>query len=220
MKCLPASKLPEANGNGLHDWHAEILAIRTFNRFLLDECMSLSEGGAGTGLLQRNDIYEESTHGMQHATPFRLRDGVKLHMYCSEAPCTHYTLFAPHSQLTRLTSSRRRCKHGAHHGRSGRRLSLAGANTVVRRRDGPHFPDEHSFPSSASSVANRLAAMPQPLSPSLVLTSLPSSNVPRCSPLSPRFSSIPPALTSTCLSCPRHSIRLPRASVPFQAADA
>ncbi|KAK1256003.1 hypothetical protein MKX07_008262 [Trichoderma sp. CBMAI-0711] len=59
MKCLPASKLTEAKGVAIHDWHAEILAIRTFNRFLLDECQTLVE----------------------------MKEDVKLHMYCSEAPC-------------------------------------------------------------------------------------------------------------------------------------
>lgn len=93
MKCLPASKLPEANGNGLHDWHAEILAIRTFNRFLLDECRSLSEGGVGAGVLQHYETLGGSKSEMQYATPFRIRDDIKLHMYCSEAPCTHHPPF-------------------------------------------------------------------------------------------------------------------------------
>ncbi|PNY25156.1 tRNA-specific adenosine deaminase 1 [Tolypocladium capitatum] len=87
MKCLPASKLPEANGNVLHDWHAEILAIRTFNCFLLDECRSLSESGACAGVLVRNEMRERSKSERQYATPFQIRDDVKLHMYCSEAPC-------------------------------------------------------------------------------------------------------------------------------------
>ncbi|KAJ4321078.1 hypothetical protein N0V84_005547 [Fusarium piperis] len=47
MKCLPASKVAESNGVGIHDWHAEILAIRTFNRFLLDECKKLLDGDDG-----------------------------------------------------------------------------------------------------------------------------------------------------------------------------
>ncbi|KAK3628046.1 hypothetical protein LTR56_008664 [Elasticomyces elasticus] len=45
MKCLPHAKLPLANGNVLHDWHAEILAIRAFNRWLLDECEELVRKG-------------------------------------------------------------------------------------------------------------------------------------------------------------------------------
>ncbi|KAK4900978.1 hypothetical protein LTR27_002161 [Elasticomyces elasticus] len=45
MKCLPHAKLPLAHGNVLHDWHAEILAIRAFNRWLLDECDELVRKG-------------------------------------------------------------------------------------------------------------------------------------------------------------------------------
>lgn len=45
MKCLPHAKLPRAQGNVLHDWHAEVLAIRAFNRFVLDEARSLLSAG-------------------------------------------------------------------------------------------------------------------------------------------------------------------------------
>ncbi|PON29623.1 hypothetical protein TGAM01_v201872 [Trichoderma gamsii] len=84
MKCLPASKLAEAKGVAIHDWHAEVLAIRTLNRYLLDECQSIVDGdhdGFGAILFKNEDRNEEYT------TPFRVRDDVKLHMYCSEAPC-------------------------------------------------------------------------------------------------------------------------------------
>jgi len=44
-KCLPCAKLPLAKGNVLHDWHAEVLAIRGFNRWLVDECRELARMG-------------------------------------------------------------------------------------------------------------------------------------------------------------------------------
>ncbi|KIE00272.1 Adenosine deaminase/editase, partial [Metarhizium majus ARSEF 297] len=78
MKCLPASKLHEADGNAIHDWHAEVLAIRAFNRFLIDECKTLQQGKFAS-ILQACGSHEPK--------PFRIRDGLKLHMYCSEAPC-------------------------------------------------------------------------------------------------------------------------------------
>ena len=88
MKCLPTSKLPEANGNGIHDWHAEILAIRTFNRFLLDECRALSAGKAGNGFgVLESCASKPDARVSTSRAPFRVRDGIKLHMYCSEAPC-------------------------------------------------------------------------------------------------------------------------------------
>ncbi|KAM4065082.1 adenosine-deaminase (editase) domain-containing protein [Hirsutella rhossiliensis] len=88
MKCLPASKLPEANGNGLHDWHAEVLALRAFNRLLLDQCKTLAEGCVPTA--QVMEWARQGAPGEGHAPPsrpFRIREGVRLHMYCSEAPC-------------------------------------------------------------------------------------------------------------------------------------
>ena len=33
MKCLPLLKALFANGNILHDWHAEIIALGAFNPF-------------------------------------------------------------------------------------------------------------------------------------------------------------------------------------------
>ncbi|KAK1982758.1 adenosine-deaminase domain-containing protein [Colletotrichum cereale] len=83
MKCLPASKLSLAKGNALHDWHAEVLAIRAFNRWLLDECGSHLQGNA-SDFVRRREASEVSADSPQ---PFTVRDGVKLHMYCSEAPC-------------------------------------------------------------------------------------------------------------------------------------
>ncbi|KAJ4263982.1 hypothetical protein NW762_006020 [Fusarium torreyae] len=87
MKCLPASKIAESNGVGVHDWHAEILAIRTFNRFLLDECRSLLQRDDEASILQRK---REMTASNGHGTAlqlFEIKDHVKLYLYCSEAPC-------------------------------------------------------------------------------------------------------------------------------------
>ncbi|KAI8682976.1 A to I editase domain-containing protein [Fusarium sp. Ph1] len=86
MKCLPASKVAESNGVGIHDWHAEILAIRTFNRFLLDECKSLLDKDDGSSILRRTQR-TTTKEGDMSLKPFEIKDDVKLHMYCSEAPC-------------------------------------------------------------------------------------------------------------------------------------
>jgi tRNA-specific adenosine deaminase 1 len=68
MKCLPSNKLPQAHGDILHDWHAEVVAIRAFNLFLLDQCLSISTAPFLT-------------------QPFAISDEVAIYMYCSEAPC-------------------------------------------------------------------------------------------------------------------------------------
>ncbi|KAL1634285.1 hypothetical protein SLS58_010727 [Diplodia intermedia] len=85
MKCLPASKLPAAHGAVLHDWHAEILALRAFNRFLVDECAALvSPDARASDFVMRRDAAEISRAMPQ---PFALHTDVEIHMYCSEAPC-------------------------------------------------------------------------------------------------------------------------------------
>ncbi|KAM0719829.1 hypothetical protein Q7P37_003964 [Cladosporium fusiforme] len=102
MKCLPASKVAQANGNVLHDWHAEVLAIRGFNRWILEECALLAERGKdGTGEWVdwvdekacedniRDDIVEAPKDSPTPSLrpPFRLKPGVQIHMFCSQAPC-------------------------------------------------------------------------------------------------------------------------------------
>lgn len=85
MKCLPQNKIPYAQGIVLHDWHAEILAIRSFNRFLLEECHALvSSGNASSDYIRLRDPQERTE---SHYQPFALNDGINLYMYCSEAPC-------------------------------------------------------------------------------------------------------------------------------------
>lgn len=85
MKCLPQNKLAVADGNILHDWHAEVVAIRTFNRFLLDECLLISTTpSANSQFVRQRSIEDISEHEPQ---PFTIREDVQIHMYCSEAPC-------------------------------------------------------------------------------------------------------------------------------------
>ncbi|KXL48387.1 hypothetical protein M433DRAFT_167179 [Acidomyces richmondensis BFW] len=108
MKCLPREKLHLAKGNVLHDWHAEILAIRAFNWWILDECLNLARSHINTegswvkwrgGRGNKTKVEpEDSEAGMstndtaerQHSKDFplfELREGISIHMYCSEAPC-------------------------------------------------------------------------------------------------------------------------------------
>ena len=93
MKCLPASKVPQANGNVLHDWHAEVLAIRGFNSWILEECALLAQAGKeGDG--QWIEWSGGNTHEAQQLDPglnplplFKLKPDVQIHMFCSQAPC-------------------------------------------------------------------------------------------------------------------------------------
>ncbi|KAI1766764.1 adenosine deaminase/editase [Hypoxylon sp. FL1150] len=88
MKCLPESKIPQAQGNVLHDWHAEVLAIRAFNRFVLDECKALLQQRPSEFLRWRTSgEIAQGAEGGWNAQPFTWRNEFRLHMYCSEAPC-------------------------------------------------------------------------------------------------------------------------------------
>lgn len=91
MKCLPVSKVPHANGLILHDWHAEILAIRAFNHFVLEECRNLAMGRLNGSEYLRvrsaEEIAQTTSDGWWSGQPFAWREDVSLHMYCSEAPC-------------------------------------------------------------------------------------------------------------------------------------
>jgi tRNA-specific adenosine deaminase 1 len=92
MKCLPASKVTQANGNVLHDWHAEVLAIRGFNRWILEECAALAQQGR-EGQGEWVDWTNEDDHDGQAPDPanlrppFKLKSDVQIHMFCSQAPC-------------------------------------------------------------------------------------------------------------------------------------
>ncbi|KAL8815513.1 MAG: hypothetical protein Q9223_005357 [Gallowayella weberi] len=86
MKCLPINQVAEANGSILHDWHAEIVALRAFNHFLLRECLDLAHAPTKTSpIIRRRAVSEVSeSNGLQ---PFSIHDDLQLHMYSSEAPC-------------------------------------------------------------------------------------------------------------------------------------
>ncbi len=79
----PASKIPSASGNGIHDWHAEILSIRAFNHFVLQECRDIALHARPSLFLRRRGAEEM----LQARQPFAWHNSVRVHMYCSEAPC-------------------------------------------------------------------------------------------------------------------------------------
>jgi tRNA-specific adenosine deaminase 1 len=87
MKCLPRSKVPSANGNILHDCHAEVLAIRAFNRFLIYECESLARTGGSKSSCLKRQRTSDIPDNEDPVRPFAMREGISFHMYCSEAPC-------------------------------------------------------------------------------------------------------------------------------------
>jgi tRNA-specific adenosine deaminase 1 len=89
MRCLPSTKISLAQGRCLHDWHAEIVALRALNHYLLQECDTLASDPASSSYFVRRagrtSACSASSQHSQH--PFAIQDDVKIYMYCSEAPC-------------------------------------------------------------------------------------------------------------------------------------
>lgn len=77
MKATPNEQLDKANGQVLHDMHAEVLAIRGFNRFLIEECGKTVSGSCSRWISKN----ENDSH------MFRLDPSVTIAMYVSEPPC-------------------------------------------------------------------------------------------------------------------------------------
>lgn len=95
-KCLSASHIPRCRGLVLHDCHAEILAIRAFNYWLLTECHGLwNEASKDTIPTSpfirrraiRNKNGETEDPNSEKWPPFELQPGIKIYMYCTCAPC-------------------------------------------------------------------------------------------------------------------------------------
>lgn len=78
VKATPDEKLAASNGYLVHDMHAEILALRAFNVFLVEE-MSRDH------YLER---YSPSTSdGTSDSTRYRLKDQFHVSFWVSELPC-------------------------------------------------------------------------------------------------------------------------------------
>ncbi|KAL4965853.1 tRNA-specific adenosine deaminase [Aspergillus stella-maris] len=110
-KCLSASQIPNCDGLVLHDCHAEILAIRAFNFWLLSECRAFfqrekdiqtdresnQDGSEGSSRPipdsdERPSPYirrRQKLEPVEDATtpPLEIQPGVSTYMYCTCAPC-------------------------------------------------------------------------------------------------------------------------------------
>ncbi|KAL3447909.1 adenosine deaminase/editase [Aspergillus insuetus] len=100
-KCLSARQIPQCKGLVLHDCHAEILAMRAFNFWLLSECHSVLSQ-EGYSVVDTNGHTNDSTSpyirrrqaGISNANitrgpepPFEIQPDVRIYMYCTCAPC-------------------------------------------------------------------------------------------------------------------------------------
>ena len=85
MRCLSADKLHLARGRCLHDWHAEVLAVRAFNHYLLQECARLAGNSLDTSdVVRLRGSVEKTSKEPQH---FAIREDVEIRLFSTEAPC-------------------------------------------------------------------------------------------------------------------------------------
>jgi tRNA-specific adenosine deaminase 1 len=75
-KCLPTQRL-QHGGELVHDSHAEILARRGASRFFMEEVGNVLKAQPSPWIER-----EEGNRGK-----FKLREGIKLHLYVSTPPC-------------------------------------------------------------------------------------------------------------------------------------
>lgn len=85
-KCLSASALPKCKGLVLHDSHAEILALRGFNYWLLSEVRTILESP------DYHSAYLDfclEDHGLDTGPipPFKIKNDISIHFFTTEAPC-------------------------------------------------------------------------------------------------------------------------------------
>lgn len=101
---MSASHVPRCRGLVLHDCHAEILAIRAFNYWVLRECHGIlaeeqnsdlhtnteAHSGASESLFIRR-MDSDKPQGTPNPSidwpPFQIQPDVRIYMYCTCAPC-------------------------------------------------------------------------------------------------------------------------------------
>lgn len=91
-KCLPASALPKCMGLVLHDSHAEVLALRGFNHWLLHEVFKMLQHPTYESQFLESSLDEDSQSSLgqpvdRQDIPFRLKSNVSIYFFTTEAPC-------------------------------------------------------------------------------------------------------------------------------------
>ncbi|KAL1971142.1 hypothetical protein VTN77DRAFT_93 [Rasamsonia byssochlamydoides] len=91
-RCLPSSHIPRCRGLVLHDCHAEILALRAFNYWVLNECHSVilreqQEKSSRSSPFVRRRSGQTCPHESHSWPPFEICPDIRIYMYCTCAPC-------------------------------------------------------------------------------------------------------------------------------------
>ncbi|KAK9235359.1 adenosine deaminase/editase [Lipomyces kononenkoae] len=83
VKAMPDSTVATAGGHVLHDCHAEVLAIRAFNRYLINECEKLDDNERYFSLCVERNVCTRPLNFKR----FRLRQNCEIYLLATEVPC-------------------------------------------------------------------------------------------------------------------------------------
>ncbi|OCT53125.1 tRNA-specific adenosine deaminase [Cladophialophora carrionii] len=91
-KCLPASAMPKCKGLVLHDSHAEVLALRGLNHWLLSEVRAMLQVPAYQSpylefCQRQTTLTDEEDSGQLEEPPFKIKDNIAIYFFTTEAPC-------------------------------------------------------------------------------------------------------------------------------------
>ncbi|KAF5096188.1 hypothetical protein DV451_004347 [Geotrichum candidum] len=142
VKATPDQNLDKLQGRVLHDMHAEILCIRGFNRFLLNECLRLDQHKSK--YIRRLEVpVPAKTEPVYPLSLFGPTAGLKIHMYISESPCgdcslstTASTYYATAKEIETWQAELERLPNGLVRGRDHFH-HVGHVRTKPGRRDSP-----------------------------------------------------------------------------------
>lgn len=92
-KCVNGEHM-SVNGNSLNDCHAEIVSRRCLLSFLYSQLENL--------ITDQDSIFEPRRPSGQG---YRLKDGIRFHLYINTAPCGDARIFSPHEVETSASKS-------------------------------------------------------------------------------------------------------------------
>ncbi|EXJ63754.1 hypothetical protein A1O7_00089 [Cladophialophora yegresii CBS 114405] len=91
-KCLSASAMHKCKGLVLHDSHAEVLALRGLNHWLLSEVQAMLQIPAYQSpylefCQRQSTLTDEEDCAQVDGPPFNIKDNIKICFFTTEAPC-------------------------------------------------------------------------------------------------------------------------------------